>query len=92
MGLLDSMSKGDAFSTLIKFAGAKVVHDTMSGWATKPECVEAVGRSLYTEESPEAARRPWNSLTPKDKRVWLERARTAVLGLRDFLLKVNRPG
>jgi hypothetical protein len=90
MALFDSMSKGgDGLSMLVKFAGAKVVHDTMSSLATKGECVESVGRALYNEESDDAVKSPWERLSVKQKQPWTNRARVAILGLRDYV--TNRP-
>lgn len=79
-------SNGDALAGLVKFAGAKVVHDTMSSLATKGECVEAVGRALYNDESDDAVKKPWETLSVREKQPWTNRARVAILGLRDYVV------
>ncbi len=77
-GLLGAFARG---------IGARVIKDTLSDLATNGECLEKIGAALYNDESDDAARKPWHTLTVKEKRDWTHRASVAVLGLRDFVLK-----
>lgn len=70
---------------LIKMLGAKVVNDALGAYAVNNDCLAAMGKAMYVEEEDEA-QHPWASLSPKEQKVWKERARAAIIGFRTHVL------
>jgi hypothetical protein len=70
---------------LIRIVGKKTVESALGNFAVNTECLNTVGRAMYRDEEDETMK-PWASLTPKERKVWTQRASQAILGLREYVL------